>query len=56
MSRFVDLDGSVPTPPRCPSPPYRRSFSPNGLRRERSVERYENPPVEDGDSRDSVEG
>jgi hypothetical protein len=46
MSKFVDLDGSVPTPSLCPSPPYRRSFSPDG---------FKNPPVEDGESRGFVE-
>jgi hypothetical protein len=41
------LDASVPPASRSPSPPYRRSFSPDG---------YENPSAEEGDSRVSVEG
>jgi len=38
MSKFVDLHGSVPTPSRYPPHPTgRRSFSPDGLRREAST-------------------
>jgi hypothetical protein len=40
------LDDSVPPYSRCTSPPYSRSFSPDG---------YENPAIEEGDSRVAVE-
>ena len=36
----------VPPASRFPSPPYSRSFSPHG---------YENPAIEEGDSREPVE-
>lgn len=41
------LDDSVPPSSRCPSPPYRGSSS---------VRKAEIATIEEGDSRDSVEG
>jgi len=46
MSRFADWDGSILPPSRFSSPPYRGSFLPTATKI---------TPLEEGDSRDSVE-
>ena len=49
------LGSSVPTLPRYPSPPYRGSSSPTDFGVSAQSNAAEIAPIEEGDSRDSVE-